>query len=635
MRRLGVSKELSLAMSCTIVALLAVLAYIGDQADTLHHKNMATMKSIKAMQLQARQVQVDYAIQVQEWNYILLRGTDTNDFNTHFSQFEYRKNLVFENIDQLITQNFSPELMSSFQRLQTQLLKVNNSYAAALEIFKTSADNAHKMADSSVRDIDRKPLETIDEIVLQLENISFELHERGRNEEKTERFYDAISLIIAFTTVAVLFTLYVSRAVVRPVKILTACANRLANDENRISIPFTRITNEVGELATALEVFRRNRISAMALQRSAVLSIEMEEKKKREELQNALVAEVNSAASREKAHDEKLQAAAVEREAKLRGRIQRLSKAVSAAALGDLKYLAAHPDVAVNNDDNLDQMTGDLEKLFGQFDSDFESIKDEASILSEAANSLGVLSKSINSGAQLNTEQSKQVLDSAGSVRNTIHKMSEDISSMATGIGSIEGSAARASEVAKEAVDLGQRTDTTMRKLSASSADIGNVIKLINSVAEQTNLLALNATIEAARAGDAGKGFAVVANEVKELAKETNKATEEIQRRIDAIRGDTDHAVEAIGNINEIVSQINEIQVSISESVKEQSHSADCIMNLVSSTLDGNQEVSSLITEVNDRQAIAQESAAQIQAASEKLMKSAKGSLELTSRYAT
>jgi len=171
---------------------------------------------------------------------------------------------------------------------------------------------------------------------------------------------------------------------------------------------------------------------------------------------------------------------------------------------------------------------------------------------------------------------------------------------MATGIGTIERNALRASEVADNAVELGQRTDTTMRKLSSSSADIGNVIKLINSVAEQTN-----------------------------------KATEEIQQRIDAIRGDTDHAVEAIGSINEIFSQIDEIQVSISKSVKEQSQSAEGILNLVSSTLDGNAEVSGLITQVNDRQALAQESAVQIMEASEKLMKSSTGNLELTSRYAS
>jgi len=234
--------------------------------------------------------------------------------------------------------------------------------------------------------------------------------------------------------------------------------------------------------------------------------------------------------------------------------------------------------------------------LFGQLDGDFNRITDEAKVLSEAANALGTLSKSINSGAQLNTEQSAKVLESASGVRKCITQMSEDISNMATGIGTIERNALRASEVADNAVELGQRTDT-----------------------------ALNATIEAARAGDAGKGFAVVANEVKELAKETNKATEEIQQRIDAIRGDTDHAVEAIGSINEIFSQIDEIQVSISKSVKEQSQSAEGILNLVSSTLDGNAEVSGLITQVNDRQALAQESAVQIMEASEKLMKSSTG----------
>jgi len=634
MHRLGISKELSLAMATTIAVLLVVLAYVGYQYDNLHRHSIEDLTTVKSLQLTAREVQTNHKIQVQEWKNILLRGDDPTDFAKYHSQFESRKNMVMDDIDRMLKEEHSDNVRSSLQQLRAQMLAANKKYDAGLDIYKKASENASQLADKSVRGIDREPSNLLDDIVLQLHDLYSELEKSWESREVESHIYYATALITSFITVAVLFTLYITRAIVKPMQILTSCANQLSKEQDLNSIPFTHLTNEVGELAKALEVFRRNGITAKALQRSALLSIERDEKQKRHELEQALDKEIAQAAAREMEHDAKFQAAAVERESKLRGRIQVLSKAVSAAASGDLKYLAAHPEINDNKDDDLSQMTRDLESLFGQFDRDFVSITNEARNLSEAANTLGMLSKSINSGAQLNTEQSRQILKSSTSVRDTIHKMSEDISSMVRGIGTIESSASRASEVANEAVELGQKTDTTMRKLSSSSADIGNVIKLINSVAEQTNLLALNATIEAARAGDAGKGFAVVANEVKELAKETNKATEEIQRRIDAIRGDTDQAVEAIGNINEIVSQINEIQVGISASVEEQSQSADYIKKMMSSTLDGNNEVRGLMTEVTDRQASTQESAAQIQEASEKLMESATGNLKLTSRYA-
>lgn len=635
MQRLGVSKELSLAMVCTIVCLLTVLGYVAYRSDQLHKGDVDAVETHKQMQLHARELQVNFKTQVQEWKNVLLRGSDSRDYDKYLSQFNNRRKQVLDHLGWLTTNVQQAELAPLIEKLRTQLTNANTAYDKGLKIYTTSKENPHLLADRAVRGIDRPPTDAIDDIVLEMERKFEALTADAEDALRAERVFAAVVLIAAFIAVAVLFTLYVSRAIVRPVQILTECAKKLANDENISSVPFSRLTNEVGKLSNALEIFRRNRITAMALQRSAVVSIENEEKLKREELQRALDAELSQAAAKEKEYDENLQAAAADRELQLRDRIQRLSKAVSAAAAGDLNYLSAHPEVKNNESDDLGRMTSDLEQLFGQLDGDFNRITDEAKVLSEAANALGTLSKSINSGAQLNTEQSAKVLESASGVRKCITQMSEDISNMATGIGTIERNALRASEVADNAVELGQRTDTTMRKLSSSSADIGNVIKLINSVAEQTNLLALNATIEAARAGDAGKGFAVVANEVKELAKETNKATEEIQQRIDAIRGDTDHAVEAIGSINEIFSQIDEIQVSISKSVKEQSQSAEGILNLVSSTLDGNAEVSGLITQVNDRQALAQESAVQIMEASEKLMKSSTGNLELTSRYAS
>lgn len=633
-RQVGISLKMNLALMLTAATALAFLFAVTTKAEQTRQDTAGALTVLIGQQVVAREIQVDFKKQVHEWMHILLRGADSSEFDVYESSFFAMEAKVASDIESLLQLDLPAEALALLKTLKSEMLALGGNYRLALDTFKESPNDAALEADGMVRGLDRKPSENLDKLVEVLNSNVVAVMQEQDQKAHTERWWILFAASVVFAVISGLFALFVSVRLIKPIRILIKCAEQLSVDDHARKIPFTTWNDEIGTLAEALQVFRRNRISSLALQRSAKLSIEAEEKEKLRALQGELDEQRSSAALREEQHDQELADASRAREAQLTERIKQLSEAVAAAASGDLKFLAQHRAAGVLPDDDLGGMIADLENLFGQFDNDFECISVEARSLKESAETLGKLSEAINDGAHLNTEQSRQVLESSKTVRAAIIEMSEDISTMAAGIGTIESSASQASIVANEAVDLGQRTDATMRKLSISSADIGNVIKLINSVAEQTNLLALNATIEAARAGDAGKGFAVVANEVKELAKETNKATEEIQRRIDAIRGDTDHAVEAIGNINTIVSQINEIQLGISDSMKEQAHSADEVLKLVSSTLDGNREVSSLITEVNDRQAGAQASAAQIHKASERLKQSASGSLELTARYA-
>ena len=481
--------------------------------------------------------------------------------------------------------------------------------------------------------VQKSSIQATQQLVLQLENSSLvsDIQTALKGSEKSSRLLLATISVLGVLVLA--FLLVINIRLIRPLKILIDAAQHLSDDNNISVLPIADRGDEIGELASALETFRRNRITNLALQRSAQLAIEEREQVMQKALQDELESERAAADDREQAHVDELGEQARNREMQLRSRIERLSKAVNAAANGDLNYLVKHPEGADRPDDDLGSMTTDLENLFGQLRQDFSSISQEAETLNLSATHLSELGCSINDSAKLNTVQTQQVLDGTVTVKEAMLEVSTNIKHMDSGIRGIAGSAQKASGVAAHAVELARSTNATMRQLSESSTDIGNVIKLITSVAEQTNLLALNATIEAARAGDAGKGFAVVANEVKELAKETNKATDEIERRISTIRSDTDKAVEAIGSINSIVSEIDDIQSNISEAVQQQSDAAQAISVLVNTTSGDNHTVRELIVKVAARQELTQSSATDVQKASEQLRDSAQGNLDLSARY--
>lgn len=352
-------------------------------------------------------------------------------------------------------------------------------------------------------------------------------------------------------------------------------------------------TDELGELARTVEVFRKN---AQEANRLHTEQLEAAAQKQREsDERERLFKERETLEERAEQHAlEQSVSAERERQAKqLQLRVDRLLETINAISKGNLERV-----IDVQGDDVAGQMGHALERLINELRHTMLEMSSNASSLTNAADGLSSLSDTMQSAVQANVADTCRAAELTIEVDDGVSRVASATEQMSQSIKAISRSTVDAEKVAQEAVELSRNTDCTMKKLAESSSGIGSVVKVITSIAEQTNLLALNATIEAARAGEAGKGFAVVANEVKDLAKETAQATQQIESRIVEIQDDTETAVDAINSISQIINSISEIQASITIAVKEQSVSTQEITRSIAQTSSNTNAISGIIENV-------------------------------------
>ncbi|MBT8421875.1 MAG: methyl-accepting chemotaxis protein [Gammaproteobacteria bacterium] len=245
-----------------------------------------------------------------------------------------------------------------------------------------------------------------------------------------------------------------------------------------------------------------------------------------------------------------------------------------------------------------------------------------------AVEALRELVETINKGAILVEDATKQTETSARSLADAsdaqsrqIKDASEAIQQMAASIDEVSGNAERSADVARHSVDIAhkggdavrrtiegmntiretiQETSKRIKRLGESSQEIGDIVELINDIADQTNILALNASIQASMAGEAGRGFAVVADEVQRLAERSANATKQIEVLVSTIQADTNEAVvsmersttdvvggallaenagAALEEIEQVSNQIAMLVQNISSSAREQTDAARKVLD--------------------------------------------------------
>ena len=348
---------------------------------------------------------------------------------------------------------------------------------------------------------------------------------------------------VGLLVVAAISLFILNIGLVRPLMAINSTMAKLAAGNTSLTIPGVGRKDEVGEMANALEVFRKAAVEKIELERQTEEQRGMteEERRKNAELERA-----------------KAEAAAT-----------------ATTGLGEgLKHLADG------------DLTFQLEKSFAP---EFEQLRNDfngaVAQLADTLRSVADASSAINDG-------SREVSSSADDLSKRTEQQAASLEETAAALDQITVNVANSSKRAEEARKIAVQANESaaasgrvvanavdaMQRIEQSSDQISNIIGVIDEIAFQTNLLALNAGVEAARAGDAGKGFAVVAQEVRELAQRSAQAAKEIKDLIRNSSVEVENGVklvsetgEALKTIETYIITVNQHMDSIATSAKEQS----------------------------------------------------------------
>lgn len=361
--------------------------------------------------------------------------------------------------------------------------------------------------------------------------------------------------IVLFATIALCgllmaaLTGLIAKGVQFLLKHVTDVMQTVAGGHLEQDVPYTSRKDAIGQMAGALEVFRKN-----AVENNRLTAANEEAQLKQAKLEQ----EQREAEERQRKQEEEQRGAQLKSE---RAKAEQLNSLIQAF------------DTKVNQ--TMTTLSGSAENL-----------AEASSNLTQQSAESGKVAEQVNDKSETMSASVSTVASATEELSSSIREISHQVQ--------------KSTAVTEQAVGDTQRGSAFAQELSEAGRKIESVVDLIQDIANQTNLLALNATIEAARAGEAGKGFAVVASEVKSLANQTSKATEEISGQIIGMKNATDQVVVVLQDISKVVDEVSDISTGIASAMEEQSAATNEISGSIQETATLASNVAGSVDRIHD-----------------------------------
>ncbi len=220
---------------------------------------------------------------------------------------------------------------------------------------------------------------------------------------------------------------------------------------------------------------------------------------------------------------------------------------------------------------------GDFVELKNSINGIVASLNDMLHEIGAAADQVAAGTMQVSAGSQTLSQASVEQAGSIEELNATVSDLADHTKRNAARAMTASELSAAAQENAQKGNKRMHALQVAMEAINETAGNIGKIIKVIDDIAFQTSILSLNAAIEAARAGQYGRGFAVVADEVRNLAQKSANAAKDTTALINnsirkaaagtRIANDTSSALQ---EITESVEQSAALVKQIAEASNEQ-----------------------------------------------------------------
>lgn len=194
-----------------------------------------------------------FKTQVQEWKNVLLRGADEKQLERFWTSFTKTEQEVASVGRQLLEDLPAGKARGLVEQFLLEHGKMGQGYRQGLEAFKAAGAN-HVAGDKAVSGMDRAPARLLDEASKQIAEdaraIAVQAHAQGEQAVTV-----SIVLVLIVCAISVALTVWLTRALVRPISQAVACTEEIARGNLALGIT-ARGQDELAQLLRSLETMR-------------------------------------------------------------------------------------------------------------------------------------------------------------------------------------------------------------------------------------------------------------------------------------------------------------------------------------------------------------------------------------------